>query len=245
MPGDLVELTRRLVGLADAQGTRLRALGGLGIELRTPAADAVLRRGYGDVDLVAPKKARRQIEDVMAAAGLRGEREFNALQGARRQIWWTPDGSSHVDVFLGEFRMCHRLDLDGRLDVDHPALPAADLLLTKLQVVELNAKDVTDVAALLTTHTIGDGDAEGTIDRGRILSVLSADWGFYTTATDNLDRLPALVSGLDAELGRQVAAAAQELRQAADEAPKSRAFALRAKVGRRKRWYDLPDESIT
>jgi hypothetical protein len=66
-----------------------------------------------------------------------------------------------VDVFLGEFKMCHRLDLDDRLGVDHPALPAADLLLTKLQVLELNRKDVTDVAALLTTHKLDERDEPG------------------------------------------------------------------------------------
>jgi hypothetical protein len=245
MSAALVELTRELVRLADTRDTRLRALGGLGIELRAPDADERLRRDYGDVDLVAPRKARRQVEDAMTAAGLRAEREFNALQGARRQIWWIPDRSSHVDVFLGEFRMCHRLDLEGRLDVDHPALPAADLLLTKLQVVELNPKDVTDMTALLTTHAIGEGDGPGSIDRARIVDVLAADWGFYTTATDNLERLPALASELDPELGRHVAGAADELRHAVAEAPKSRAFNLRAKVGRRKRWYELPDESLT
>jgi len=244
MSPPLVDLARDLVRLADERGTRARALGGIGIELRATGADPRLRRDYGDVDLAAPKRARREVEDVMQAAALTGEPEFNALQGARRQIWWTPDRSAHVDVFLGEFRMCHRLDLDGRLDVDHPALPAADLLLTKLQVVELNQKDVTDVAALLTTHTIGEGDEPGLIDRGRIVEVLSSDWGFYTTATDNLEQLPGLVSALDPELGRHVAAAAEELRRAAADAPKSRAFNLRAKIGRRKRWYELPDESI-
>jgi hypothetical protein len=244
MTSPLVELTRDLVRLADERDTCLRALGGLGIELRAADADPLLRRGYGDVDLAAPKRARREVEDVMRAAELTGEPEFNALQGARRQIWWTPDRSTHVDVFLGEFKMCHRLDLDGRLEVDHPALPAADLLLTKLQVVELNRKDVTDAAALLTTHAIGDGDEPGVIDRGRVVDVLAADWGFYTTATDNLDRLPELVRELSPELAEQVTAAARELRQAADDAPKSRAFNLRARVGRRKRWYELPDESI-
>jgi len=245
MSSNLLDLTRELVRLADQRGVPLRALGGLGIELRAAGADERLRRQYADVDVAAPRKARRQVEDVMQAAGLGGEPEFNALQGAHRQIWWTPDGGSHVDVFLGEFRMCHRLDLDGRLGVDHPALPAADLLLTKLQVVELNRKDVTDVAALLTTHAISEGDEPGVIDRGRIVDVLSGDWGFYTTATDNLERLPGLVAELDAELGRQVATAAEELGRMVADAPKSRGFNLRAKVGRRKRWYELPDESIT
>jgi hypothetical protein len=241
----LLNLTSELVGLAAAHGTPMRALGGLGIDLRATGVHPLLRREFADIDVAAPRKARRQVTEVMEEAGLQGEPEFNALQGARRQIWWAPDRSTHVDVFLGEFRMCHRLDLNGRLGVDHPALPAADLLLTKLQVLELNRKDVTDVAALLTTHGLDEGDQPGSINRHRIAQVLSSDWGFYTTVTDNLERLPGLVSDVDPELGRRVAESAEELHEEVAGAPKSRAFNLRAKVGRRKRWYEVPDESIT
>jgi hypothetical protein len=241
----LRDLTTELIDRARARGIAVRALGGLGVDLRASDAPPVLRRQFADVDLAAPRTTRRQLSEMLEEAGLEGEPEFNALQGARRQIWWTPDRSTHVDLFLGEFRMCHRLDLDGRLDVDHPALPAADLLLTKLQVLELNRKDVTDVAALLTTHRLGDGDEPGSINRRRVAHVLSTDWGFYTTATDNLERIPGLVSEIDSELGRRVANSAGTIREEAVAAPKSRAFKLRAKIGRRKRWYEVPDESIT
>jgi hypothetical protein len=115
--------------------------------------------------------------------------------------------------------MCHRLDLDGRLQADH-------------------------VAALLSTHRLDD-DGEGSLNRQRIVEVLSSDWGFYTTATDNLDNIPRLVAEVDPELGPAVAAAAAEIRDEVERAPKSRSFKLRARVGRRKRWYELPDESIT
>ena len=148
-------------------------------------------------------------------------------------------------MFLGEFAMCHRLDLDERLGVDHPALPAADLALMKLQIVELNHKDVTDLAALLTTHTLGDDDGDGSINRHRLVDVLAADWGFYTTTGDNLERVPGLVSEIDEELGQHVAATAGQIREEIERAPKSRAFKLRARIGRRKRWYEVPDESIT
>jgi hypothetical protein len=241
----LLALAGELIRLAEEQGTRLRALGGLGIALRAPDAHPALQREFADIDVAAARKGRADVAAVLERAGLEAEREFNALQGARRQIWWTPDRSTHVDVFLGEFAMCHSLDLDQRLPAEHSALAAADLLLMKLQVVELNHKDVTDAAALLTTHRLGESDAAGSINRRRIVEVLTTDWGFYTTATDNLERLPELVSALDPELARPVAEAAAEIRAEVDAAPKSRAFKLRARVGRRKRWYEVPDESIT
>ncbi|MFL5827501.1 MAG: hypothetical protein ACJ76V_13330 [Thermoleophilaceae bacterium] len=241
----LLSLTTGLIDKAAARRTPMRALGGIGIHLRAPQAAPALRRDFADVDLAAPRKARRQVTEVMEEAGLRPEPEFNALQGARRQIWWMPDETTHVDVFLGEFVMCHRLNLDERFGVDHPALPAADLLLMKLQVVELNRKDVTDTAALLATHELGEEDENGFINRHRVVDVLSTDWGFYTTATDNLEKIPRLVADMDAEVGRQVAETAGRIRQEVEEAPKSRGFKLRSRVGRRVRWYELPDESIT
>ena len=241
----LLTLTSDLIERAQAQGATLRALGGLGIALRAGEAHPALQREFADVDVATGRKDRRPVTAAMEEAGLQPDPEFNALQGARRQIWWTPNRSLHVDVFLGEFTMCHSLSLDERLGVDHPALPAADLLLMKLQVVELNHKDVTDAAALLSTHRLGEDDEPGSINRKRIVEVLSNDWGFYTTAGDNLERIPGLVSELDPELGRQVTTKAAEIRDEIEAAPKSRAFKLRARVGRRKRWYAVPDESIT
>lgn len=203
-----------------------------------------LRRSSEDLDLAAPRRARHEVEEALTAAGLVAEREFNALQGNRRQIWWTADGTAHVDVFLGEFAMCHRLDLDARLDVEHAALPAADLLLMKLQVVHLNLKDVQDLAALLTTHELGEGDDAGVIDRGRLHDVLGADWGFHTTASDNLDRLGDLVAQHAREAEDRVRAQAAALQEELQAAPKTRSFRMRAKVGRRRRWYELPEESL-
>jgi len=71
-----------------------------------------------------------------------------------------------------------------------------------------------------------------------------ASWGLFTTVTDNLgachDRLASLVpAGPDRErIGRRIGAVTQALA----EAPKTVGWQLRAKVGRRKRWYQVPEE---
>jgi hypothetical protein len=238
---ELIALARRLI---DATEVPLRAMGGVGVGLRAPDADPGLHRAYGDVDLAAPRRARREVEDAMTAAGLEPEREFNALNGGRRQIWWTADGSLHVDVFIGEFAMCHRLDLDPGLDTPGPALRGAELLLTKLQVVELNLKDAQDAAALLTTHELADDDGDRRIALPRLREVLSDDWGFYTTATDNLERIPEIIGAHAPAVAPRLADACRAIAEHLEAAPKGRAFRLRAKVGRRRRWYDVPEESL-
>jgi len=239
-----IELCESVIEATDAAGVRVRALGGLGVHLRVPERPQPLRRSYGDVDLVARRGDRSTIERTLEGLGLVGEQEFNALNGQRRQLWWGEDGSTHLDLFLGEFAMCHSLRLDDRLPADHRALPAADLLLTKLQIVELNRKDVQDAAALMISHELGEGDADGVIDVDRLVAVLAGDWGYYTTVTDNLARLPDLVESLAPESAARVGASSREIVECLEREPKGRRFQLRAKVGRRKRWYEVPDESV-
>ena len=81
--------------------------------------------------------------------------------------------------------MCHRLDLRSRLHIAGPALNPADLLLTKLQIVELNRKDAIDMIALLLAHPLG---ADG-IDAAR--AFIARCW--FDAATTERGRL-ALVS---------------------------------------------------
>jgi hypothetical protein len=241
---ELLALARRLIEGAARTGLGLRAMGGIGIAMRTAGADPALQREYADIDLAAPRRARRDVEDAMRGAGLEPEREFNAIQGGRRQIWWTADGGLHVDVFLGEFAMCHRLDLEPGLTARGAALPATDLLLTKLQVVELNLKDAKDAAALLTTHAVSETDGEDTISLPRLRDVLAGDWGFYTTASDNLARIPEAVSQHVPGVAGAVAGVCETLAAELERAPKPAAFRIRAKVGRRRRWYDIPEETV-
>lgn len=232
----LAALTRELAAAAARHGARLNALGGVGVLLRAGAPDPRLRRTYGDLDLVGASADRRRLDAALRECGLQEDRRFNAARGHRRQVWWLPDGELHVDVFLDRFEMCHDLDLRGRLRADAPALEAADLLLTKLQVVELNDKDVVDAAALLA--------GPAAIETGRLEDVLCADWGFHTTFTDNLAGVSETAGTRWPDLAAPIAEASETILAALEAAPKTRGFRARGRVGRRKRWYRLPEESV-
>jgi len=68
------------------------------------------------------------------------------------------------------------------------------LLLSKLQIVELNAKDAHDIFHLLSGLRVGRDSARPSIDPDRFGSVLAADWGWWRTVTGNLAKLPDLLS---------------------------------------------------
>ena len=122
-------------------------------------------------------------------------------------------------------------------------MPLADLLLTKLQIVTLNAKDRSDAYALLLEHELGAGEVER-IDAARIAELCARDWGLYRTLQLNLERLGAALpeSGLSDDDQRAIAARIAGITAAIEAAPKSVKWKARARVGDRVRWYEEPDE---
>jgi hypothetical protein len=247
----LVAEGRRLVEAAAAAGVEARLFGGIAIWLRAgePTREA-LGRDYPDIDLVAHKKGSRELRELLEAEGYEPERTFNATHGARRLLFHSTAGAGgagdrfQIDVFLDEFEMSHKLDLGARLEAEPLTLPAAELLLAKLQVAEINRKDLTDAAMLLVDHEPGAAGGPGRLELPRLEAVTGADWGLFTTAGDNLDALDGmrgelpLAADASARLGERVGT----VRRALDGAKKTMGWKMRAKVGRKVRWYETPEE---
>ena len=233
----------RLLERAAQAKVLVRLLGGaaVGLHRHGPRPPALERR-YGDIDLVVKKGQDRGLKHLLEDLGYVPNRGFNNLHGDRRLLFYDEPNERQVDVFISTFRMCHTLQLDDRLELHPQTLAPSDLLLTKLQVVKINAKDVVDAQALLLGHQVerGPGDL---IDLGRLVQVTSRDWGWYTTFTDNLTRLtPAQDSSLPPEAASQIAERVATIEQALFAAPKSLGWKARGAVGRRVAWYELPEE---
>lgn len=244
---EIVTAGRRLVEEAAARGIAVRLLGGVAVWLRaSDSARAALGRGFPDLDLVARKRQSRGLRDLLEEHGYEPERVFNATHGAKRLLYHAPDRRWHIDVFLDEFAMSHTLDLGEYLDVEFPTLPAAQLLLTKLQVAELNLKDASDTAMLLIDHEPAETDGPDRVNVAQVAALTGADWGLHTTVVDNLVKVRELLPQLlHAENDRAtVSTRLDEIERALDSAPKSRSWKMRAKIGRRKRWYELPEEVV-
>jgi hypothetical protein len=232
MSDSLLEAANQLTSTGQERGVALRALGGVGILLHCPIALSGGRhRTFGDLDVAVPRDAARQVPPLFEAVGYEADRRFNAAQGDRRMIFHGPVGK--VDVFVGVFEMCHRLDLSPRLTLERDTLTASDLLMTKLQVVEVNQKDVDDAALLLAEHALDEGPGDH-IDLTYLRRLVYDDWGLWRTATGTLEFV--------AERRADVAAPAREIAGALEDAPKGKRFRVRARIGERKRWYELPDE---
>ncbi|MEN3280431.1 MAG: hypothetical protein V7607_1571 [Solirubrobacteraceae bacterium] len=217
-----------LVEGAQRDGVTLRLLGGAAVVLH---GSGVPYREIGDLDAVTGRKDVKRLTAVLQQRGYDAQTRFNAMHGDRRLIFHGPAGK--LDVFVERFEMCHRLELGARLALDSPTIPVTDLLVTKLQVVELNEKDARDLADLLRHHSLGAGDGDH-FDAEYLAALVGDDWGLWRTLTGTLDRLPTLAP----DVGEQAIA----LRRVLDDAPKGRRWRMRARVGERKRWYELPDD---
>ncbi len=230
---ELIDEGMSLTQAADAAGLKLRLLGGVGVVAHCPNALAgQAHREIADIDVAITRRDARKLAAFLESRGYTAETRFNAMHGDTRMIFHGPQGK--LDVFVGSFSMCHALDIDDRLALDFPALTATDLLLTKLQIVELNAKDAHDASVLMTEHELGEGDGDH-IDTAYVARLTGDDWGLWRTVTATLQRL--------GELHPPVADRCRALGDALQRAPKSRRFKLRARVGERVQWYELPEET--
>ena len=241
---DVVEEGRRLITLAEQENLPLRLLGGVAVRLRNPGTGhPAFERPYADLDFAAGKGLSRKTASFFEAAGYVPHVAFNALQGNERLLFFDDANGRQVDVFMGAFSMSHKIPLAERLELEPISVPLAELLLTKLQIAELNEKDVRDVLALLHDHSVGDEDGD-TVNVGRVAALCAADWGLWRTITGNLEATLARLDdyALSADEKRVVADRARTLLDRIEAEPKSRAWRLRARIGERKRWYELPEE---
>jgi len=221
----------------------MRLIGGLANYIHTEEIPPSLQRSYDDIDIATPKGASRRVGDFFARLGYEPAREFNALQGDRRLLFCDRANNRKLDVFVGSFEMCHTIPITRRIELDDRTIPLAELLLTKLQVVELNDKDLRDIATLLNAHEVG-GAASGSIKREFIASLTADDGGLWRTVKRNLERVHDRIGSLSLDAGAQarIVERADALWEDIERMPKSRKWRVRDRVGDRKRWYELPDE---
>ncbi|MGH9020891.1 MAG: hypothetical protein ACRDV0_07725 [Acidimicrobiales bacterium] len=246
-PDDPLVEARSLAEAASAAGIPLRLLGGLAVRVLCPDFPPRLRRDQ-DIDFGCLSKGRRQVMSFLEGFGCEPDRRFNALSGDRQMYFTAPSGRP-IDVMVDRLTMCHELDFRSGFTALPLTLGVVDLLLTKLQIVELNEKDARDICHLLSAFPVtGESPGEGVpeIDRARFCDVMGGDWGWWRTVTDNLNKLPLLVADnpdlIPPAPTHDALRTAERLSELADATPKSLKWKTRARVGDRMRWYELPEE---
>ena len=239
---DPIEEAERIAAAAKSSKIGVKLLGGAGIHLHSPSArKPPLKRKYGDLDYAMPKRERKAALAFFPSLGYEANERFNLMNGDTRLYFYDTGHERQVDVFIDVFKMSHVIDLRDRLDVEGPCACPSDLLLSKLQIYEVNRKDLVDLTALLLDHPITDHPDEEAIDAAYIARLAADEWGMYRTLQVNIDKLRRTVDELDVDRAL-VGGRLDELWKAIDGHPKPLKWRLRAQVGDRVRWYEVPEE---
>ena len=237
---NLVQELHRLIDAANAKGIRLRAIGGIAVELHNKSKHPLFTREFADLDFCIPLKQRRDFEAFMPEVGYEPHKQFNILNGDQRQIYYHEPSEMKVDIFVGNFEMCHKIPLEERLGADPVTIPLAELFFSKAQIIELNRKDAFDLTYVLINIPIGDADDE-TINMNVISQLCSQDWGLYKTTSLSLEKIEQMMEKneipLNAEDRAIVSQRINDIRKIFADMPKPVAWQLRDRVGTRVKWY--------
>jgi hypothetical protein len=243
------ERTRILDALAAPENKHviMRLIGALAFRTHCPQFGYIqdqLGRQFTDFDFASYPRFFRDIVRVLTDLGYQEDKQVTQLFGDRRMIFHDPVFGRHIDVFYNALEFCHRISFTGRLEVEQYTLPLAELLLEKMQIVQINEKDIIDSIMLFREHPLGETDLE-TINTLLITHTLSNDWGFWRTVTGNLKMLNEKLgtyASLTDEDRRVVHERIQDLSQHIDGAPKSLRWKARARIGEKVKWYKDVEE---
>jgi hypothetical protein len=239
---DFREEANRIMEQATAEGILLRLMGALAFNLHCPKfrnMQALMGRTFSDIDFASYRRHVAGIRKLLSRLGYEEDSMVTNLYGNRRLVFNDPRNDRHCDVFLDKLEFCHDIAFEGRLEVDSPTIPLAELLLEKMQIVKLNEKDVVDTVMLLREHPVGDSDSE-TINSTHIAGLTARDWGLWRTVTSNLNRIKQLIPDME-KLSKEdridVSSKIDSLLSRVDIEPKTTGWKMRAKIGEKKKWY--------
>jgi hypothetical protein len=243
------ERTRILDALSQPENKHMimRLIGALAFRTHCPQYGYIqdsLGRVFTDIDFASYRAYFKDIVRVLPDLGYVEDKMVTRLFSEFRLLFHDPIFGRHIDIFFDKLDFSHVLPLKGRLEAETLTLPLAELLLEKMQIAQINEKDVIDTIMLLREHPIGDTDQE-TINSRIICNLLAGDWGFWRTVTGNLQLTADYLNNykqLSDEDRQVVRTRIDDLLKRIEDTPKTSRWKLRARVGERIKWYKDVEE---
>jgi hypothetical protein len=239
---EFIVYANNIVSEAERQGAIVRLLGAVAFHIHCPKYgyfQEQAQRHFTDLDFAAYFSHNDAIRKSFSKLGFVEDREVAVVFARQRLIFNMPDTDLHVDIFFDKLDFCHPIPWSGRLEVDSPTIPLAELLLEKMQIVEINPKDIIDTIMLLREHALDNGDQD-TVNAKRIATMCAKDWGLWRTVTMNLNKTLEISEGYNWLHEPDRAVVHERIRQlltTIDAEPKPTAWNIRNKIGDRVKWY--------
>ncbi len=259
-----------IIEAAEKQGVYLRLLGAMAIRMHIQDTefmdlyDKLSRLGldadkkFTDIDVVAYKKQLKSLRKVLENdLGFIVDRMMlQYLRDRGRLIYYEKNNAYHVDVFFDKLEFSHKVHFGkdpemGRLHLDSPTIPLADIVLQKTQIHRINEKDIKDLIILLRAHDLietDNTDETNLINIKYIAEVLANDWGFWKDATENLDKVKKFSERywkeelISQEDMTDVLNKVNTILEIIKNEPKTKNWQKRAKKGENKQWWKDVEE---
>lgn len=232
----------KIIENAEARAIQLRILGSLAFRIHCPKYVNILdkmERELTDIDYMGSSKQSQYYNEFMRTMGYEMDRDILIATEGSRFFFENPETKLGVDIFVDKLDYCHTIWMKDRLELDKPTITIEDLLQEKMQIVEINMKDIKDTLVLLLEHDFGENDKEK-IDINYISKVLSNDWGFFYTFTNNLKKCKNHLKNfenLSNEQKSNIDQKIDELLVKIENHPKTLRWKMRSKIGTRIKWY--------
>ena len=245
-PDEYLNEAKHLTEEAQKYGIILRVMGPIALHFYFPEYVDLYRkmerlgdRVFTDIDYASYGKARGKIVPFFERQNYTLEKRAAMLSGNTRHIYFG-DRIPMIDVFFDQLAYNHPINYQNRLEFHPYCVSLSDLLLQKLQIVQINDKDLKDGMLLLLAAEVGETDRE-MINTRYVAKLMSEDWGFYYTATTNLRKIKSAcadVAVLTDEQRKTIAEKSDQIIQEIETTPKSGRWKNREKVGTKKPWYN-------
>ncbi|MHA1632658.1 MAG: hypothetical protein ACTSXC_07645 [Candidatus Freyarchaeota archaeon] len=257
-----------IVERAQEENIILRILGALAVHIhcKDDARCAELHKSlerlgkgkpmFTDLDLIGYKAQRKHVKKFFdGKLKFVPDRRINALFGSKRNIFYHPKGRYAVDIFFSRLEFSHDVDFGekpgkGRLELDFPTITPADIVLEKVQIHEINMKDIVDLIVLFLRHGLSVTEEKDKINCKYIAETLSDDWGFWYDAVNNLEKVKGFATKFSEERkmrkeeAETVIGRVDGLLKAIEEEPKTKRWIKRSKTGTKKIWYRPVEEVL-
>ena len=244
-PEEYLAEARRLTEEAQKQGMILRVMGPIALHFYFPEFVDLYRRMerlgekvFTDIDYASYGKNRGKIVPFFEKQGYELEKRAAMLSGGTRHIYFG-ERIPMIDVFFDKLDYNHPINYQGRLEYHPYCVSLTDLLLQKLQIVNINDKDLKDAMLLLLAAPIGENE-NNRINVNYLTKLLSDDWGFYYTSIMNLNKVQAAIYGVPVLSDQDrllIKENAETLIKSIEMAPKTGKWKGSAKTGTSKIWY--------
>jgi len=234
----------------------LRLLGAVGVRVNAAAHENLFEKlnrlnsenKFTDVDFAAYSDQRSEVRRFLQELGYDVNQQALMMHGNSRMIFGHPGKGYHMDVFFDRLRYSHDVEFgrsprDGRLGIHPITISPTDLVLEKLQIHEINEKDIKDLVMLFVANSIGQEDGDHKINGSYVASILAQDWEFFYECKVNLERLRKFLAKysdenlVDMETASLVSSRISKLDALLDLEPKTKQWEKRSRVGTGKKWW--------